>query len=169
MKAQIHHPTEGWVHRTLELQEGTDLGSVPVEPSFGIRWETPDNAGAPLGAPMDRTDLKAWIAQRRWEEETGGVEVASVPIRTDRESQAMITGALTLAALNPSAVFPWKTETGFVQLTVQQLQGVAAAVGSHVQECFAREAQLIALVEASDPAADRQILKTAIESFWPAE
>lgn len=85
------------------------------------------------------------IATARWQEETSGVQ----GIRTDRESQAMVTGAALKAMQDSEYTCKWKTEAGFVELTAPQILAIADAVREHVQGCFDREAELLALVEAA--------------------
>jgi len=83
------------------------------------------------------------IAQSRYTAETAGITVSGVKIKTDRESQALITGAALQALQDPTYTCNWKTENGFVTLTAEQIQAVAVAVRQHVQACFDREAVLI--------------------------
>jgi hypothetical protein len=71
-------------------------------------------------------------------------------IRTDRESQALITGAALKASTDESYVCRWKTVEGFVELTAAQIIAVADAVRDHVQASFDREAELVALVDAAE-------------------
>ncbi len=103
-------------------------------------------------------DLKsrklAEIATARYIAETGGVDVAmgetTVTIRTDRESQAMITGAALKATSDAEYSCRWKTVQGFVTVSAAQIVAVADAVRDHVQASFDREAELVALVDAAE-------------------
>jgi len=96
------------------------------------------------------------IAAARFAAETAGVSVGDVTVATDRESQALITGA-ALAAINDATyACQWKTESGFVQLTAEMIISIASAVRAHVQACFDREAELTAAVNAAATAADVQ-------------
>ncbi len=92
----------------------------------------------------------AEIAAARYEQEIGGVEIpmgnSAVTIRTDRESQGMITGAALKAMQDNDYVCHWKTPEGFVSVTAEQIMAVADAVRNHVQTCFDREAGLVGLV-----------------------
>jgi len=87
------------------------------------------------------------IAHGRWQAETAGITVNGLEIKTDRESQAMITGAALQALQDSAYTCNWKTEAGFVPLTAEQIQAVAVAVREHVQGCFDREAVLIEQVK----------------------
>lgn len=85
------------------------------------------------------------IATARYEAEIAGVN----GIRTDRESQSLITGAALKASMDSTYSCRWKTEAGFVTLTAAQIIAVADAVRAHVQSCFDREAELLPLIEAA--------------------
>ena len=93
-----------------------------------------------------RDSKKAEIAAARWEAETAGID----GIKTDRESQALITGAALKAMQDSTYSCRWKTESGFVELTAPQILAIADAVRAHVQGCFDREAELVALIEAAE-------------------
>jgi hypothetical protein len=95
---------------------------------------------------------KAEIANTRYEAEIAGVN----GIRTDRESQSLITGAALKASMDSNYSCRWKTEAGFVTLTAAQIIAVADAVRAHVQSCFDHEAELLPLIDASKNEADLQ-------------
>lgn len=87
------------------------------------------------------------IAAARYDYETGGILVHGVKIRTDRESQATISGAFS--ALNGGLIssVDWKTEAGsFVRLGVQEFLPIARAVAQHVQTSFSTEFSLLTAV-----------------------
>ena len=92
-----------------------------------------------------RAEKKAELAEARWQAEVSEVN----GIRTDRESQALITGAALKAMQDSEYTCRWKTETGFVELTAAQILAIADAVRAHVQSCFDREAELLVLVDAA--------------------
>ena len=92
------------------------------------------------------------IAWARLQAEIGGVTVAGATIRTDRESQAMITGAALKAIQNTDYSCTWKGESGWVTLTAQQILGIADAVRAHVQTQFDREKTLSEQVQAATTA-----------------
>lgn len=105
------------------------------------------------------------IAAARYSAETAGTTIMGIPVETDRESQATFTGAAVRALRNPSYVVKWKSRTGFVNLTNDQILDVADAVGDHVQACFDREAVLLQQVEAAETLADLQAIP--INTGWP--
>ena len=57
------------------------------------------------------------IASARYEAEIAGVEAGGMTIKTDRESQALITGAALQAFVDPDYTCIWKAVDGFVELT----------------------------------------------------
>src|SRR5690606_12613466 len=82
---------------------------------------TPAATGEPVNWP-------AAIAAVRYQFETRGTDVDGVRVATDRDSQALITGAALAAMLDPDYSVRWKTQTGFVELGAQQIIAVASAV-----------------------------------------
>ena len=102
------------------------------------------------------------IAARRFQAETGGVIVEGIQVNTERDSQALLTGAAFAASLDPAYQIKWKAATGFVDLSAQQIIGVASAVRAFVQACFNREAELLGAV------ADGSITAEMLEEGWPA-
>lgn len=96
---------------------------------------------------------KSEIASARYEAETGGCMVDGVTIATDRGSQALLTAAVVTARLDPEFKTQWKCADGrFVTLDAMQLRAISDAVTAHVEECFAREAELIELIDAAETA-----------------
>ena len=100
------------------------------------------------------------IAARRYQAETGGFEFSGIRIETDDRAKLMINGAAVEAMIDPGYVLNWKTQSGFVTLNGDQVIAIARAVRAHVQACFDREAELLAL--GSD------ITDEDLESGWPA-
>ncbi len=101
------------------------------------------------------------IAARRFQVETGGVTVAGVKLNTERDSQSLLTGAAFAASIDPDYRIKWKAETGFVDLTGEQVMGIASQVRAFVQACFNREAELLGAV------ADGSITAQMLEEGWP--
>lgn len=90
------------------------------------------------------------LAAARYAAEVAGTSVNGVHIRTDRESQALITGAALQVLDNPEYTCQWKTETGvFVTLDASTILSVARAVRAHVQGCFDREAAVGERIDAA--------------------
>ena len=108
-----------------------------------------------------KQQLAQRIASRRWQAETAGTTVSGMPLDTDRDSQALITGAALAAMLDPEYSIQWKTQGGFVELDAQQIIAVASAVRAHVQACFDREAELLAELDAGT------LTPEMLEEGWP--
>lgn len=113
----------------------------------------------PAVAP--RVITEADIAARRYQAEIAGTTFSGWPIHTDRESQAKITAAYTLARDGYwQEGSGWKFVDGWRVLTAEQIIGAALSVTAHVQMCFAIEAQKVALWRAGqDP---------QLDEGWPA-
>ncbi|WP_417786773.1 DUF4376 domain-containing protein [Stutzerimonas xanthomarina] len=102
------------------------------------------------------------IADRRWQAETAGITLNGMHIDTGRDSQALITGATVQAMLDPNYSLRWKTVAGFVDLTAEQIIGVATAARAHVQACFNREAELLDALDAGT------FTPEMLDQGWPA-
>ena len=109
---------------------------------------SPDDAAGILEAARERK--RGEIAAARFEAETAGIDVNGFAVRTDRESQALITGAALQAIVDYDYECRWKTSEGFVHLSSEQIKYIAQLVRSHVQSCFDREAELLPLIEAAE-------------------
>lgn len=82
------------------------------------------------------------IATARYNAEIAGIN----GIRTDRESQSLITGAALKAMQDNTYTCRWKGIDGFVELTAPQIIAVADSVRQHVQSCFDHEAEIVPLI-----------------------
>ncbi len=110
-----------------------------------------------------RKALRARIAAARYEREVAGLMINGLMIDTERDSQALITGAALEATIDPEYVCRWKTSVGFVELSADVLINVARTVRRHVQACFDREAELL---EALD---DGSFTEAMLTEGWPNE
>lgn len=107
------------------------------------------------------------LSARRYQAETGGILFAGIPIRTDRETSAILTAARVLAVEDPNFTVPnWKAANGvFVPLDATTIIAVADAVRQHVQSTFDHEALLSAQILAAE---DEEALEAVdIEAGWP--
>jgi len=95
----------------------------------------------PAAAPEleDLAEAKRQLRERatalRWERETGSITVGGVRVLTGIEDQNRIATALVGAP----ATLDFKADSGWVTLTLAELQGIAAAITTHVQACFSAE------------------------------
>lgn len=97
----------------------------------------------PTLAEAKATKLAA-VAAFRYVRETAGIG----GFRTDRESQALLTGAALAATLDAGYTVDWKGEAGWVTLNAAQLLAAAQAVRAHVQACFSNERAHTEAIEA---------------------
>ena len=111
---------------------------------------SPEEVAGILEAAKERK--RSEIAAARWAAETAGIDVNGFTVRTDRESQALITGAALKAMQDSEYSCRWKGVDGFVELTAPQILAIADAVREHVQGCFDREGEpeLLTLIEAAE-------------------
>ncbi len=98
--------------------------------------------------PPTTADLLAYAADKRWQVETGGITVAGAEIDTNRDSQAMITGAYAYSQAHPEEPIKFKAASGWVTLDAATMAAIATAVGAHVQESFAVEEAVDAAIAA---------------------
>ena len=94
------------------------------------------------------------IAAARYNEEIAGIN----GIRTDRESQGLITGAALKAMQDSTYTCKWKGIDGFVTLNATQIIAIADAVRAHVQSCFDHEAELLPLIAAATTEAELDLI-----------
>lgn len=148
---------DGRVAEIIDLPEGVTVDDAfhpdvaaalqGVSEDVEAGWTFADGEfTAPVPIEPEPADLAAYAAQRRWEVETGGVEVAGNTVATDRESQALINGAFNLVNAMPQPI-QFKAAGGFVTLAPEDVVGIAIAVGQHVQACFAKEAEVLAGID----------------------
>lgn len=118
-----------------------------------------DNSFVDLDARKKRK--LAEMATARYVEETVGITVSGAEIKTDRESQSLITGAALQATQNSDYTTPWKCSNGFVTLTAAQILAIAQAVRAHVEAAFAKEATVDAQIEVATTEAELDAI------VWP--
>jgi hypothetical protein len=118
-------------------------------PGLALEFDDMGRCTTELSFVQQKEVARALIAHARWLAETGGCTVQGMTIRTDRESQAMITGAALKAMQDAEYTCSWKADSGFVELAAPQILAIADAVRAHVQSCFDRERALLALIDAA--------------------
>lgn len=154
----VHTPREG---ETLDgvaamyapIGEWLDMERARVVPQVGASGSyTPpaDPANEPMTLERAKAEKLAELAAARYEREVGGITIGGARIKTDRESQATITGAFISLSQGLAQTIDWKAEGGqWVTLNLAQIQPIAQAVVAHVQACFTAEGQLAAEVAAA--------------------
>jgi len=136
MSYAIRKDGQGWraVNGPADVTVDEVFGeTVPAE---NTKWD-----GTQWVEDIDR--IKAYkiadLASYRYDRETAGITVNGARIKTDRESQAMITGAKSYSDLNETVAIDWKGDGGWVTINRTVILAIAQAVAAHVQACFSRE------------------------------
>lgn len=89
------------------------------------------------------SNLLQYLAQKRWEKETGGFEMNGMYIATDDRSQLKIAGARIKADSDASFTTPWKLPNGdFIELNSTVIIAISNAVLDHIHNCFTLESTL---------------------------
>lgn len=133
---------------------GDGVRIIPFDGDLSRIGPVPD-AGQPdlrpFAEPAATVDLLvAYAAAQRYVIETSGIAVSGMAVKTDRESQAMITGAYMRATGDAEFATQWKGANGsFVALNAAQVIAVGEAVALHVANCFSLEAEAVAKIQAS--------------------
>lgn len=157
--------------RNRIVVEPVDIDGVSIVPDDGGQpgwlW---DGVSIPPAPVVDTEALRermlADLSAIRYAREIGGCIVSGVEVRTDRESQSLLTGAAVSAMLNPAYTVAWKAVSGWVTLDAAAILGLASAVRAHVQACFDRERELSdMLASAADAAA---LAAVDIAAGWPS-
>lgn len=161
-RAGVNYP-ENWLRLSTE-QDRAALGLTPApEPDdFDGRWYVAPGQWRSLAEV--KAVKHAELAALRYARETAGLPLMG--LRTDRESQALLTGAALAATLDDGYTVDWKTENGWMTLGAAHLLAAAHAVRAHVQACFSNE-------RAHAQAIDALTTPEAVEAYdlssgWPA-
>ena len=136
-----HHGTP-----VIEVADGRATATYPV-----VEYSPEEIEGILEAAKESK---RSEVASARFEAETAGIDVNGFTVRTDRESQALVTGAALQAIVDYDYECRWKTSEGFVHLSAEQIKYIAQAVRAHVQSCFDREAELLPLIDAAESPGD---------------
>lgn len=133
---------------------------VPPTDLQGPVGTTPDTLGAALALKFAQLD-----AQRRVVEE-GGIMFGTVPLKTDRQTAAIITAAYVKAKENPAFMIAnWKFADGvFAPLDAATIIAAGDAIAGHVQSAFDREAALSAELLSLDTI--EAVLAFDVEARW---
>lgn len=145
----------------IELPDGmqladafhTDIAEAIVacaDASVGEGWVTSDG-GKSFSAPSG-VDLAAYAKAKRDATEASGITVSGVAIQSDTDSQNRVNNAYNGMLVSGATSIPFKSASGFVTLTLDQLKAIGSALFAHTQACFAAEDQVDAALSASPPA-----------------
>ena len=118
------------------------LVELPEPEPFDERWYY--GPGQPKTLDQIKQRKLADLAAYRYAREIGG----SGPFKTDRESQALVTGAALAATLDPAYTVDWKVANGWITLNATELLAAAQVIRAHVQVCFSNEKTHALAIEA---------------------
>ena len=122
---------------------------------------SPDAPAPALTLEEMKQQLRERATQLRWEHETGGINIGGVRVLTGTEDQNRIASAL----IGAPATLDFKAESGWVTLTLAELQGIAAAITAHVQACFSAERIHHEAIDALETL--EEVQEYDIETGWP--
>lgn len=136
---------------------------------------TPKEIEAHVNPPQIITteSLKEEITALRWQKETGGLTLPSgVRVATGIDDQNRITSVIANAQIAGVEKVDFKAASGWVTVTVQELQAIAAAIAVHVQACFTAERVHHEAIDALAAKYKGEALKAAlaaydVQSGWP--
>lgn len=133
-------------------------------------WLADANLPLPARPPATleslKAELRAAATEQRWLHETGGIEVAGIHVATALDDQNRIATVLTAGQLGDISDVDFKAASGWVRLSLAQIQAIAGAITAHVQACFSAER---AHHEAIDSLADVGAAEAYdVTAGWPA-
>lgn len=113
-----------------------------------------------------RDERRAEVATIRWNHEIAGIIMPDgLRVMTTNDAQVRLSTLVQSARDAGLSTVNFKAESGFVELTLNELLEVSKAVTAHVQACYTRESELNRLIdEAADFAALAEI---HLEEGWP--
>ena len=156
------------IEAELEFAESLGYDHALEAGSAGPGWLLVDGVLVPPDSPAPvvtlddaKQRLRERATQLRWEHETGGINVGGVRVLTGTEDQNRIASAL----IGAPATLDFKAESGWVTLTLAELQGIAAAITAHVQACFSAERIHHEAIDALETL--EEVQEYDIETGWP--
>lgn len=123
-------------------------------------------AAVPLPLEDARANLLQAVTDMRWQKETGGITLSGVTVGTTIDDQNRITSVIANAQAAGVTTVDFKVQSGWVTLTLSQIQGIAAAIALHVQACFSAERAHCEAVQALSTLAGLQAYD--LNAGWPA-
>lgn len=128
-------------------------GSVEVPDHVGAGWKihegewtSPNNPV--LYTPEEvtareaelRLELKNSVTKKRWEVETGGLTLpGGVKVKTAIDDKNRITTVVVNAKLAGLTTVNFKADSGWVTISLTDLESIAGAIALHTDACFTAE------------------------------
>lgn len=165
------------VHGTIDATIDGVRCTVPNDPTNRHRqmiaeWEAEGNTIPSTNIPTEtfaeaKEALFEKLSNIRFQHEVGGTIFQNVPLKTDRESTAIITAAYITALGDPEFTMNWKVANGvFSTLTAQHIIAVGTVIRNHVQACFNHEMVLSNLIHQANTKAELEAID--LEQGWPS-
>lgn len=165
MRGIVYKKSNGLIVKYVTCPDSMISGQYDSSAESFLEWGnciTTENYvvnGAPVYvAPPDpdpptlegaKATKKSEMAVARLIEEESGINLPSgVHIDTDRVAQWQMASALITFRSGFVTSTKWKTNGIWVDITLPQLEVIAAAVAQHVEACFAKEEALWATIDA---------------------
>lgn len=117
-----------------------------------VGWTYLKGAGAFISPNKSRDEIKAEIADLRWQREVGGTVWLGRPVNTQRDAVSMLAGAIMQGETQSVWPLRWKFNDGqFYDMTATDFQQLGLAVRAHINAAFAWEdAELARLASTPD-------------------
>lgn len=151
-----------------------DAREITEQTYYGLigRDVVADHDGNPILRPARtfsdderRAALVAAVTAKRWESETGGITLPNgTRVLTGKSDQNRITSVIVNAEIAGIQSVDFKSDSGWVTLSIGEIKGIAAAIGAHVQACFTAERMHHEAIAALDAAG---IETYDINTGWP--
>ena len=81
--------------------------------------------------------------KKRKQVELGGIYVGDVFIKTDEDDQNKISRVIERSEDAGITEVSFKAVSGFINITIEELKGIAISIAHHVQDCFSWEASIV--------------------------
>ncbi|WP_396190393.1 DUF4376 domain-containing protein [Flavobacterium sp.] len=113
-----------------------------------------------------RQNVLRALSELRKKKETGGITFSDgMTIATGVSDQNRITSVIANAELANVTTVDFKSENGWVTLTIQDVKNIAAAISKHVQQCFSVERAHYDKIQSLP---DDKLLTYDIDTDWPS-
>jgi len=136
----------------VEAEDSVDVPDELYAALIGHAIEASPEGLPRLTSAQQRADLLAAVTQKRWEVETGGIAIGGFSVKTGTSDQLRIDSVIGGMVANNYLSVPFKATSGWIDLTLAQVQAVRSAVAEHVRLCFINERahhEAIAALDAS--------------------
>lgn len=109
--------------------------------------------------------MKERVTAKRWEVETGGIDIDGLEIQSGIDDQNRIATAIQGMEAAGMSETDFKAANGWASITLEQLKGVRVAMAMHVEACFKRERALHEAIDACTSVAE--IAALDLTAGWP--